>query len=217
MDLSQLEIGALLTYSPRGTTPKAIHSKGVMQALKRDQIVGNPPSILMSEWIAEKVKQKMAELPFASFFQPNTILVPVPKSSLMQPNTLWVPERIATALVSVGIGKQVASCLIRSKAVPKAALSSPSERPTAQQHYESITVQGILFKPDEIVLIDDVITRGATLLGCANRLADAFPQCRIRAFAAMRTISNSNEFENVYSPCIGTIDLYASGDTFRRP
>ena len=216
MNLSQLEFGALLSYTPRGSTQKAQHSKNVMQALKRDQFVGEPP-ILMSEWIAKVVNQKMAELPFASFFQPNTILVPVPKSSLMQPNTLWGPERIATALVAAGIGKQVASWLIRTKAVPKAALSSPDERPTAEQHYDSITVQGALFNPDEIVLIDDVVTRGATFLGCANRLADAFPQCRIRAFAAMRTISNPTEFESVYSPCIGTIDLYDTGDTFRRP
>jgi len=63
MNLSQLEFGALLAYSPRGTTPNAIHSKGVMQALKRDQYVGNPPTILMSEWVAKKVQQKMAELP----------------------------------------------------------------------------------------------------------------------------------------------------------
>jgi predicted amidophosphoribosyltransferase len=216
MNLSQLEFCALLSYTPRGSTQKALHSKNVMQALKRDQFVGEPP-ILMSEWIARTVKQKMAELPFASFFQTNTILVPAPKSSLMQPNTLWVPERVATALVAAGIGKQVASWLIRTKAVSKAASSSPSERPTAEQHYESITVQGALFKPDDIVLVDDVITRGATLLGCANRLADAFPQCRIRAFAAMRTISNPTEFESVYFPCIGTIDLYDTGDTFRRP
>ncbi len=187
-----------------------------MQALKRDQFVGEPP-ILMSEWVARTVKQKMADLPFASFFQSNTVLVPAPKSSLMQPNTLWVPERIANALVAAGVGKQVAPWLTRTKAVPKAALSSPSERPTAEQHCESITVQGALFKPEEIVLVDDVVTRGATLLGCANRLADAFPQCRIRAFVAMRTISNSNEFEGVYAPCIGTIDLYETGDTFRRP
>jgi predicted amidophosphoribosyltransferase len=158
MNLSQLEFGALLTYAPHGTTPKALHSKNVMQALKRDQFVNEPP-ILMSEWIAEIVQQKMAELPFSSFFQQNTILVPVPKSSLMQPNTLWVPERIAKALTTVGIGKHVASCLIRAKAVPKAALSSPSERPTAEQHYESISVQGSLSEPDEILLIDDVVTR----------------------------------------------------------
>jgi predicted amidophosphoribosyltransferase len=217
MNLFQLEFGALLTYSPRGTTPNAIHSKDVMQALKRDKYIGNPPTILMSEWVAKVLQQKMTELPFASFFHPNSILVPVPKSSLMQPNTLWVPERIANALVSVGIGGNVVSCLIRAKPVPKAALSSPKERPTAEQHYESISVQGSLSKPDEIVLIDDVVTRGATLLGCANRLIDAFPQCRIRAFVAMRTISNPNEFDNIYSPCVGTIDLYETGDTFRRP
>ncbi len=216
MNLSHLEFGALLSYTPRGSSQKAAHSKNVMQALKRDQFVSEPP-LLMSEWIAKTIKQKRGELPFVSFFEPNTILVPAPKSSLMQPSTLWVPERIATALVKVGVGKQVVSCLIRTKPVPKAALSSPSERPTAEQHYESITVQGALFKPDEIVVVDDVITRGATLMGCANRLADAFPQCLIRAFAAMRTISNPHEFESVYSPCAGTIDLYETGDTFRRP
>jgi predicted amidophosphoribosyltransferase len=216
MNLSQLEFGALLTYAPCGDSPEIRHSKDVMLALKRDQFVGTPPT-LMSEWIAQTIQRKMAELPFASFFQPNTILVPVPKSSLMQPNTLWVSERIATALVMKGIGKDVASCLIRAKPVPKAALSAPSERPTAAQHYESMSVQGSLSKPDEILLVDDVVTRGATLLGAANRLADAFPQSHIRAFAAMRTISNQNEFENVYAPCAGTIDLWESGDTFRRP
>jgi predicted amidophosphoribosyltransferase len=216
MNLSQLEFGALLTYAPRGYSPEIRHSKDVMLALKRDGFVGTPPT-LMSEWIAQTIQRKMAELPFASFFQPNTILVPVPKSSLMQPNTLWVPERIATALLMTGIGKGVASCLVRVKPVPKAALSIPSERPTTAQHYESMSVQGSLSKPDEILLVDDVVTRGATLLGAANRLADAFPQSHIRAFAAMRTISNQNEFENVYAPCVGTIDLWESGDTFRRP
>lgn len=216
MNLSQLEFGALLTYAPRGDSPEIRHSKDVMLALKRDRFVGTPPT-LMSEWIAQTIQRKMAKLPFASFFQPNTILVPVPKSSLMQPNTLWVPERIATALVMTGIGKDVASCLVRAKPVPKAALSTPSERPTAAQHYESMSVQGSLSKPDEILLVDDVVTRGANLLGAANRLADAFPQSHIRAFAAMRTISNQYEFENVYAPCVGTIDLWESGDTFRRP
>jgi hypothetical protein len=153
MNLSQLEFGALLTYCPRGITPNALHAKGVMQALKRDQYIGNPPTtILMSDWVAKALKQKLNELPFAHYFQPNTVLVPAPKSSLMQPNTLWVPERIANALVAVGLGKQVSSCLVRVKAVPKAALSSPSERPTAEQHYESISVQGSLSKPNEIIL-----------------------------------------------------------------
>lgn len=214
--MDQLEFGALLTYTPRGISAQTQNSRNVMHALKRDGFINNPP-ILMSEWIAQTIQRKMNDLPFASFFQPNTILVPVPKSSLMKPDTLWVPQRIAAAMALVGLGKQVELCLIRAKPVPKAALSSPSERPTAKMHYESICVQSSLCKPDEIVLVDDVITRGATLLGCANRLAEAFPQSHIHAFAAMRTISNPNEFQNVYSPCVGTIDLYETGDTFRRP
>ncbi len=216
MNLSQLEFGALLSYSPHGANQKAAHSKDVMKALKRDQYIGKPP-ILMSEWVAKTVQQKMSELPFAGFFKPNTVLVPAPKSVLMKPDTLWVPQRIATALVAAGIGKQVEACLKRTKPVTKAASSSPSQRPTALQHYESLSVQSSLSKPDEIVLVDDIITRGATLLGCANRLAEAFPHSHIRAFVAMRTISNPNEFENVYNPCVGNIDLWETGDTFRRP
>jgi hypothetical protein len=42
MNLSQLEFGALLTYTPRGNTPKSLQSKKNMIALKRDQYVNTP-------------------------------------------------------------------------------------------------------------------------------------------------------------------------------
>ena len=69
----------------------------VMLAIKQDPFGGDPP-ILMSERIAKAVQENMSSLPFAYFFQPDTVLVPVPKSSLMLPDTLRVPQRIATAL-----------------------------------------------------------------------------------------------------------------------
>ena len=78
MNLSQLEFGSLLTYTPRGNTPLSLQSKDVMKALKRDLFVNMPP-ILVSEWIAKRVQEKIAELPFGQFFRSNTILVPVPK------------------------------------------------------------------------------------------------------------------------------------------
>jgi predicted amidophosphoribosyltransferase len=214
--LSQLEFGALLTYAPHGSSAETQRSKDVMYLLKKDGFMGKP-QILMSKWIAKKIQEEMRELPFASFFGSNTILVPAPKSSLMQPNTLWVPERIAAALIGRGIGKGVSSCLVRVKAVPKAAYCAPQNRPTAADHYASICVQGELAEPDEILLIDDVVTRGATLIGAANKLADAFPTAHIRAFAAMRTISNEYEFQRIYAPCVGTIDLWETGETYRRP
>ncbi len=214
--LSQLQFGSLLTYTPRGGSAEAKLSKDVMYLLKKDGFTGTPP-ILMSEWIAKITQEKMMELPFASFFGSNTILVPAPRSSLMQPNSLWVPERIATALVKRGIGKSVSACLTRKTAVPKAAFCAPQDRPTAADHYTSIFVQGGLAEPDEILLIDDVVTRGATLIGAANRLADSFPRTHIRAFAAVRTISNASEFQRIYNPCVGTIDLLETGESFRTP
>ncbi|MGA3110497.1 MAG: phosphoribosyltransferase [Candidatus Bathyarchaeia archaeon] len=216
MELSRLDFGSLLAYSPRGMSAEIIHSRNIMIKLKTDSFVSNP-QILMSQWIAQDIKRKKDSLPFASYFKANTTLVPTPKSSLMQPGTLWVPLRIANALVGMGLGKNVFPCLVRNKPVAKATSCAPSKRPLVADHYESLSVQKSLSNPDDLLLIDDVITRGATLLGAANCLADAFPQAEIRAFAAMRTISNSADFVKEYDPCIGEIELREIGDTLRRP
>jgi len=118
------------------------HSKDVMLALKTDGFITDPSPIPMSQWIARTVQQQRLKLPFASFFQPNTILVPVPSSSLMQPDTLWVPDRIATALAKVGIGREVVACLVRTTALRKAAWTDSSERPKPREHVDTIGYKG---------------------------------------------------------------------------
>ncbi len=138
----------------------------------------------------------------------------------MRPGTLRVPDRIATALVARGIGKEVVKYLVRVTPIRKAALVDSSERPTPTEHFETIGVQGRISEPlpSEIMLVDDIVTRGATLLGAANRLAEALPSARIRMFAAMRTISDTSDFVDTYQPCSGTIQYRdEEGDTLRRP
>jgi hypothetical protein len=216
MHLSKIAFGSLLSYSPHGDSEKAIKSQNVMKLLKSDDFVQDPP-ILMSDLVAHRVEEKIKELPFGPFFHSKPILVPTPSSALTKPDTLWVPDRLAKALVRRGLGRNVVQCLKRVKPLPKAATSAPSDRPKAIEHYYSLQVNNILSEAEEIVLVDDIITRGATLLGSANRLADIFPKAHITTFAAMRTISNPEEFENIYSPVIGTIELSANGETFRRP
>lgn len=196
------------------------HAKDVMLLIKSDGFINEQPPIVMSQWIARTIQQQTLNLPFASFFQPNTVLVPVPRSSLMKPDSLWVPNRIATALAKMGIGRDVVPYLLRTTALRKAATSDPSERPTPKEHLETISVQEQISEPppSEILLVDDIVTRGATLLGAANRLAEAFPKARIRAFAGMRTISVPSDFEATYDPCSGTIEYREQiGDTLRRP
>lgn len=215
MRLSEIEYGSLLSYSPYGTSEEARRSRTVMRKLKNDEYLESP-KILMSDYIAQGLKKDIEKLPFVEYFKENPILVPTPNSSLTKKGYLWVPQRLAIALVKQGLGKDVEACLHRRTPVKKASTSKPDERPKPVEHYESMSVE-LLTEPKEILLIDDVVTRGATLLGAANKLADAFPKARIRAFVVIRTITNPLEFVNINDPCKGKITLREDGTTLRRP
>lgn len=213
MKISEVEFGSLLTYTPRGKLTEHFRSRTVMRNLKNDGVLQS--GILMSSTIAQSIKREFRNYPFSDYFNENTILIPTPKSSLPQKDDLWVPQRITSALTNSNLGRNE-ECLYRSIALPRSSTSLASDRPKAFQHYNSMEVKELLFDPKEIVLIDDVITRGATALGAVNKLADAFPNARIRVFAVMRTISNADEFSEIIQPCIGTIRL-SGENTFREP
>ncbi len=219
MRLTGLEFGSLLCYTPRGSSAEIQKARDVMFTIKNDGFIEQPP-MQMSQWIARTIQKNIKSLPFASFFERGTVLVPVPRSSLMKPDSLWVPDRIASALVEKRLGKEVVRCLVRETPVPKAAWSDASERLTPSRHFETISVQGSIADPppEKFVLVDDIVTRGATLFGAANRLLEAFPKAQVRAFAAMRTISVPSEFATMYDPRSGTIEYRAwIDDTLRRP
>lgn len=218
MRLTQLEFGSLLSYCPRGGSSTEIQrSREIMRFVKNDSFVEDPP-VLMSDWISSTMERRRSELPFDSFFRTNSVLVPLPRSSLLQPDSLWVPERIANALVKRRFGARVMTCLTRSRAVPKSATSQAGQRPTPTKHFESFAVQGSLGSAEDIVLIDDIVTRGHTMIGAANRLLEAFPSSRIQAFAAMRTVSDWMEFSHIYDPQIGSIEYRENfDDCVRRP
>jgi len=70
---------------------------------------------------------------------------------------------------------------------------------------------------DEIVLIDDVVTTGSTLLGCANKLLESYPSSLIRGFAVMRAVSNPVDFKQTLDPIVGAITLHSDGRCHRKP
>jgi len=213
MRISEVKFGSLLTYSPRGSSTEHFRSRTVMRNLKNDEVLQS--GFLMSTAIAQTIRRELRKYPFNNYFSQNTILIPTPKSSLPLKGDLWVPQRITSALANNGLGKNE-ECLYRNIALPRSSTSLASDRPKAFQHYDSMEVKELLFDPKEIILVDDVITRGATTLGAVNKLADAFPNAQIRVFVVMRTISNSDEFLEIVQPCIGKITL-SGEDTFREP
>jgi hypothetical protein len=213
--LSELEFGSLLSYSPAGSSEPERRSKSIMTAIKNDKFIGDPP-ILTSEFISNSIKEKMTTLPFGYFFRTNPVLVPIPNSSLMRPNTLWVSRRLADALYRNGLGISVENLLERFRPLRKAATCTAQNRPKVSEHYNSLNIQKGFHNPREILLIDDIVTRGATLLGAANRLRETFPMVHVRAFAAIRSISPPFIFEHVYDPRKGLITLNGQ-ETFRKP
>ncbi|HEX4266428.1 MAG TPA: hypothetical protein VHY36_00975 [Steroidobacteraceae bacterium] len=80
------------------------------------------------------------------------------------------------------------------------------------EHYASFSLEGPLGVREHrgnvsrLTLVDDVITRGRTLLAAAARIHAAFPGAEVSAFALLRTLD----------PCEGDV-RWISGDARRRP
>ena len=70
--------------------------------------------------------------------------------------------------------------------------------------------------PENVVLIDDVVTKGRTLLAAATRLHEAFPGAQIRAFALLRTMGLIPGVQRLLDPCTGEI-RWKAGDAHRSP
>ena len=154
---------------------------------------------------------------FPNFFSRGAVLIPIPGSSLTKPDTMWASKMLAESLVNVGLGSSVAICISRVAYVQKSATSSPKNRPTPMKHCETMAVTRMVTEPTSILLVDDVVTRGATFLGAACKVAELYPNVDVRAFAAMRTVSDGNVFGHIMDPCDGTITLLDNGRSLRRP
>lgn len=213
---SELSFASLVAYCPRGDTPAILASRQVMYLVKENRVTTTQAGVMpMAAYVALRAKQ-IAPAYADTFLSGNVALVPVPRSGLQKAGALWPAKEIAEALRAVGYGSHVLPCLSRTTAVPKAATAAPRERPKARVHYESLTVTRPLELPATVTLVDDVVTRGAQLLGAAWRIWAVRPDVVVRAFAVIRTISDPADFEGVAAPCVGTITLRGE-DAFRSP
>ena len=214
--IGEIEFSSFLSYSPHGITSTEIYTKTLVIALKKDQYMPSLKNYVSIISVLE-LKKHIYSTNFGDYFGADSVLVPVPRSSMKRPSTIWIPKRLAQALIREGLGGRVSTCLKRLTPIQKSSTSKGQDRPKPIEHYNSLEVQTLIEQPSEIVLIDDVITSGSTLLGAANRLADAFPNSKIRAFAFVRTMTDPSDFRKFIDPCKGIITLCRNGRTVRRP
>jgi predicted amidophosphoribosyltransferase len=90
------------------------------------------------------------------------------------------------------------------------------QRQTVQQRYQSLAVIPSPKPPAEIVLIDDVIAKGRTLIAAAMRIREACPKADIRAFALVRTMGLTLDVERLFDPCEGVV-RWNGKDACREP
>ena len=219
----RLEFASLLSYPPRpdevaeALRAEARGARNLVLQLKDGRLVGTPP-----ESVSARIARLLSSAPVSAravtpFLPRTATLVPVPKSSLLTRGGLWVPDQLSRELVRLGLGRRVAQLLERTEPIPKAARSLSTDRPSAVLNYQTLAARRDLDTPSELVLVDDVVTAGATLLGSLNRLREAYPQVPIRAFAAARTLTDPSRFRAIIEPVAGVILLRPNGRTQRDP
>jgi predicted amidophosphoribosyltransferase len=207
--IRELRFAAPLAYSKRGTSPTAEASRRLRDRIKR-------VDVQLYDRIARHVLQRHQQGHFEGFFGPDVAAVPVPGHAPLYRGAIDNTVRIAEALQRVGLVNEVLPALTRASAVTKSAFATPADRPRAATHFESLAVTAVLARPTRLLLIDDFVTRGATLLGAASRLQVGYPEAKIRGFALVRSVTDG-EIASISDPIAGVVTLNDAGESMRRP
>jgi predicted amidophosphoribosyltransferase len=198
-------------YSPQGQGRLCEHSRLLRSLVKE-------ADARFIEKYVLRVQQEVCagSMALRGFFSSDDVLVPVPGSTPHAPDRAWAADTLAKALVGQGLGRVAWPGLRRISKVRKSAYASSGARPSVWRHYESFALADSPLRLNNIVLIDDIVTKGRTLMAAAARVRERFPEARIRAFALVRTMGRGGELHALLHPCRGEI-RWLGNDAYRRP
>ncbi|MBI1374554.1 MAG: hypothetical protein GC159_17695 [Phycisphaera sp.] len=177
---------SLLRYKPRDNSKLGNQCQGIVNAIKNDQALAE--GTLASEAIAQVLSQVVKDQTnLQQVFDGKAALIPIPRSARRSKDALWPSLRIANALCKHGLGSEVLIAVERHKNI-RSAHTSGRNRPTVDEHLETLrSCLPLNAKPRRIILVDDVITKGATAWACRGVLQDEVPAADIITFAAVST------------------------------
>jgi predicted amidophosphoribosyltransferase len=207
--IARITFASCYVYSPAGDGAICARSRLLRALLKEGD------ARFMIKYAARVREQTQPASVLAGFFRSGDVLVPVPRCTPKVGGT-WAAAELARALVQEGVGSTIWPGLCRVSAVCKSATSEKGRRPTVARHYDSFRLQPLNFRPESVVIIDDVITRGRTFLAAAARVREALPDAQIRAFALLRTLGFAPGIQKLLEPCRGEI-RWMHGDARRTP
>ena len=197
-DFGPLPYRVHYAYGTSGDEGAAARGRIVRDWLKR----GRRPEAIVTRLREESARRGVR---LGGYLGDDMVLVPVPRSAPRRGNALWPALELCEALREAGLGRSVETLLERVSAVPKSALiRRGTERPSPAVHAASLRAVEVLLDAPTVTLVDDVITRGSTLLGCAAVLRAARPAVTVHAFAFLRRVE---ELDDHHAPHEGSITL----------
>lgn len=195
-------------------SPRAFGAVGEAARLLCARVKASDP-VWLPRYAGSVLRASCRDRELAALFGRGAVLVPVPGSGISA-DVPWAAQRLAYALGAVGLGQRVWPALRRQVAVRKSATAPVGARPSVREHYESLAIVRSSGAAPKIVLVDDVITKGRTLLAAAARLQGEWPNADIRAFALIRTVGFVPQLTQLLELCQGVI-RWAGGDARREP
>lgn len=187
-------------------------SRNVLDRVKsgNEEIIGD---------VIDLIESQKESSPVKDFLTPDSLLIPVPRSSLIKSDAVWPSKVIAEEMKKRGYGTVLKPTIERTKPIRKSSNQAAEDRPTVQEHLETlgIAIPSELTDPKTIILIDDVVTLGSVTVACAELLKKIYPDSDIRLFAIARTRGFKNDSLGFFEPHIGRIRYYKSGKTYRDP
>lgn len=214
--LSNLRFGTLLAYTAHGDSELAQKSIKLRNRIKRcdPRTVSRVGEILIQHLCD---RGELVEL----FERDKLTLVPMPRSAPLPPQkkasgVLWPGLQFCRAMKEAGVECSIEPCLERVVKVQKSAFARPGERPEPDTHFDSMRVTGSkMLVGEHILLVDDFITRGSTMLGAASCLQKEFPNAMIMGFSVVRTVY-PQDLKALVEPRVGDI-TFENGYLNRKP
>jgi predicted amidophosphoribosyltransferase len=207
--ISYVTFASCYVYSPRAAGWVAQSSRLMCERVKASD------PLWLARYAACVYRRSLQDARLGDFFGRGAALVPVPGSARTE-DAPWTALALAIALSEVGFALPVWIGLRRRYGVTKSATAPTTARPSVYEHYDSFAAVPAIVPIQRVVLIDDVITKGRTLLAAAARLRSVLPDAYIRAFALIRTQGFAQHIEHLAEPCQGVI-RWAGGDARREP
>jgi len=216
--LSRISYASFLLWDPRPVDADGRRLRDFVRVdLKQDRVISYGGE-RASELVARRMQENLGrDSPIRRFLN-EAVLVPAPRSAPLVRGAVWPAARIAEAMIARGFGHTVVRLLERIAAVTTSHTVVGRERPWPDTHRNSLAVERELPVDfaGRLIVVDDVLTRGSTLLGCAQALKAAYPDAEVGGFAAFRTLKEGHAMPpDPKVPAVG--EIWQDGPMHREP